>query len=70
MRKKWKDPRAKALKQPGWTAGSKTRKLRGFSARNWAKLELFLNRHGLRVDSEKTQGLFSKSARLNRYARI
>ena len=45
------------------TAGSKTRKLKGFGARNWAKLELFLNRRGLRVDSEKTQGLFSKVVR-------
>ena len=30
-------------KQPGWTAGSKTRKLRGLNAKNRAKLEILLN---------------------------
>ena len=58
------------LKQPGWTAGSKTRKLRGFGARNWAKLELFLNTDGLRVDTAKAQGLFRKITRPKGYLQI
>ena len=53
-----------------WTTGSKLGKSRGLSAKNWAWLELLLNRRGLRVDSRNGRGLFSKSARLKRYARI
>ena len=57
-------------KDRGWIADLKTRKLRGFGVRNWADLELLLNWLGLRVDSGKAQGLFSKTARLKRYLRI
>jgi hypothetical protein len=42
-------------------------KLRGFGAKIGAQLELLLNGGGLRVDSERTQGLFNKTARLKRY---
>ena len=57
-------------KDRGWTADPKTVKLRGFCERFWADLELFLNWLGLRVDSRKVQGLFSKKTRLNRYVWI
>ena len=70
MRKNWKDPRAKALKQLGWTVGSKYEKLRGLSAKNWAFLELFLNRLGWRVDFEEAEGLFSKNIRAKGYPQI
>ena len=53
-----------------WTAGSISRKRGGVCARFWAKLELFLNKGGPRVESQKAQGLFSKNARLKRYAQI
>jgi hypothetical protein len=55
------------LKLKGWTADPKFRKLRGFGAKIGAQLELFLNWVGLRVDSQETQGLFNKSAGVNRY---
>ena len=51
------------LKQPGWTAGSKSKKVRGLNVKNWAWLEIFLHSHGLRVDTAKDQGLFRKIAR-------
>ena len=70
MRKNWKDPRADVQKDLGWTAGSILEKLRDLNVKNRSWLEILLNYHGPRVDSEKTQGLFSKSAWLKRYTRI
>ena len=70
MHKNWKDPRAVVQKDMGWTAGSILEKLRDLNVKNRSWLEILLNYHGPRVDSEKTQGLFSKSAWLKRYARI
>ena len=70
MRKNWKDPRADVQKDLGWTAGSILEKLRDLNIKNRSWLEILLNYHGPRVDSEKSQGLFSKSAWLKRYARI
>jgi hypothetical protein len=57
-------------KLQGWTADPKTRKLRGLNAKNRAYLELLLNGGGLRVDSEETQGLLNKTARLKWYLLI
>ena len=57
-------------KDRGWMAGSKTRKLRGLNAKNRADLELLLNWCGLRVNSRKVQGLFSKTARPKGYLLI
>ena len=51
----------------GWTAGSNLKKLRGVRAKFWAKLQIILNGTGLQVDFEKTQGLFNKCDRPNRY---
>ena len=70
MHKNWKDPRADVQKDLGWTAGSILEKLRDLNIKNRSWLEILLNYHGPRVDSEKTQGLFSKSAWLKRYAQI
>ena len=57
-------------KDLGWMAGSILEKLRGLCAKNWALLEIFLNRRGLRVESGKTQGLFRKIARPKGYLQI
>ena len=70
MCKNWKDPRADVQKELGWTAGSILEKLRDLNVKNGSWLEILLNYHEPRVDSEKTQGLFRKSARLKRYAWI
>ena len=53
-----------------WTAGTKTRKVRGLKAKNWAWLELFLSRLGRRVYFKQAGGLFSKRAGMKRYLRI
>ena len=53
-----------------WTAGSNSRKLRGLRVKFWTKKEIFLNRLGVRVESERPQGLFSKKARAKGYAPI
>ena len=57
-------------KDRGWTEGSKTGKLMGLNAKNRADLELLLNWRGLRVNSRKVQGLFSKIARPKGYILI
>ena len=57
-------------KDLGWTAGSILEKFRGLSSKNWALLEIFLNKRGLRVESGKTQGLFRKIARPKGYLQI
>ena len=54
----------------GWTAVSNLKKLRGFGEKFWAKLQLLLNNSGPRVESGKSQGLFSKKSRPNRYLQI
>jgi hypothetical protein len=41
--------------------------LRGLNAKNWAYLEILSNCAGPRVVLKQTQGLFNKTARLNRY---
>jgi hypothetical protein len=41
--KNQRDPRANAIKQPGWTSDLKFGKFRGVRARNRAKLQLLLN---------------------------
>ena len=43
IHKNRKDPRAKALKQLGWTAGSNSKKLRVQNVKTGAVLELYLN---------------------------
>ena len=53
---------------PGWTAGFILKKLRGVRVKIWADQKICLHRQGLRVNSSKTQGFFSKVARPNRYA--
>ena len=50
--------------------GSKSKKIRGLSAKNWVWLELFLNRLGRRVYFKEVGGLFSKRAGLKRYLQI
>ena len=45
-----------------WTAGSISKKARGLSVKNGTYLEILLNGTGLRVESRKTKGLFSKSS--------
>ena len=45
-------------------------KLGGVRAKTWVKLQLFLNNSGPRVESGKSQGLFSKKFRPNRYLRL
>ena len=52
MRKNWKDPRADVQKELGWTAGSILEKLRDLNIKNRSWLEILLNYHGPRVDSE------------------
>ena len=47
-------------KDLGWMVGSILEKLRDLNIKNRSWLEILLNYHGPRVDSEKTQGLFSK----------
>ena len=58
--KNWKDPRAKVLKQLGWTASSKSEKLRGLSAKNWAWLELLLNYMDCGLKSKEARDSFAK----------
>ena len=41
------------LKQPGWTTCSKSKKLMGLSAKNWAWLELLLNYMDCRLKSKE-----------------
>ena len=48
-------------------AGSIFRKVRGVLAKFWAYLQLLLNYKGVRVDINKTGGLFRKKDRPNRY---
>jgi hypothetical protein len=48
----------------------KTGKLRGFGARNRAKLQLLLNCSEPRVDSKEAQGLFNKTATAEGYLLI
>ena len=57
-------------KDLGWTAGSILEKHMDLSDKNRAWIELLLHCHGLRVHFRKTRGLFSKTARPNRYPRI
>jgi hypothetical protein len=57
-------------KHRGWTAGSISKESRGLNTKDWADLQILLNGAGLRVDFGKTQGLFNKIARPNRYALI
>ena len=57
-------------KDKGWTAGLISKKISGLSAKNWAWLELFLNRLGRRVYFKEVGGLFSKRAGLKRYLQI
>ena len=51
-------------------AGSKSKKLRVQNDKFWAYLEILLHYCGLRVDIDKTGGLFRKRARPNRYLRL
>jgi hypothetical protein len=44
--------------------GSIPKESRGPSTKNWADLQILLNGAGLRVDSQETQGLFSKTSGL------
>jgi hypothetical protein len=44
-------------------AGSISPELRGLNDKNRNNVQIILNGGGLRVDSKKTQGLFSKAAR-------
>jgi len=53
-----------------WTAGSKTKKLRGLSKKNRGGLELFLHCSGLRVYFKGVQGVFSKMASAKGYLQI
>ena len=48
-------------KLPGWTAGSKTRKLKGLNAKNRAKLEILLNYMDCGLISMKGRVSFAKS---------
>ena len=43
-----------------WTAGVKSRKVRGVRVKTWVNLQLLLNYKGVRVDINKTGGLFRK----------
>ena len=56
--------------QQPWTAGLISGKLRGVCAKFWARLQIFFKSGGLRVESTKVQGLFSKRYRPNRYGWI
>ena len=56
--------------QRPWTAGLISGKLRGVCAKFWARLQIFFKSGGLRVESTKVQGLFSKRYRPNRYGWI
>ena len=58
---------ADVQKDHNWMAGSILKKLRGVRVRFWAELQILLNGTGLRVDFEKTQGLFNKCDRPNQY---
>ena len=53
-----------------WTAGLISGKLKGVCAKFWARLQIFFKSGGLRVESTKVQGLFSKRYRPNRYGWI
>ena len=57
-------------KHKAWTAGAKSRKVRGLSAKIRASLQLFFKRAGLRVDNPKEQGLFNIFARPKGYLQI
>ena len=48
-------------------AGSKSNKVRGLNVKNWAWLEIFLNRIGRRVDFYERKGLFCKIYGADRY---
>ena len=50
--------------------GPISRKTRGLRVKFWAEKELFFNTVGLRVESVKGRGLFSKNPGPNRYAWI
>ena len=54
-------------KGKGWTAGLISGKLRVLSVKNRTYLEILLNYHRLRLESQELQGLFSKTGRPNRY---
>ena len=54
-------------KVKGWTAGSKSKELRGLGVNFWTKLQILLNTPGLRVIFKEVGGLFSKTDRANRY---
>jgi hypothetical protein len=57
-------------KHRGWMAGSISKESRGLNTKNWADQQILLNGTGLRVDSNRVQGLFSKPTRPNRYPPI
>ena len=48
-------------------AGTIFKKLRGLAAKLWTKQQFLLNRGGLWVDNQETEGLLSKNARPNMY---
>ena len=54
-------------KVKGWTAGSKSKELRGLGVNFWTKLQILLNTPGLRVIFKEVGGLFSKTDRANCY---
>ena len=49
-------------KLKGWSAGAISKELRGLCVKNRDPTGINLNKPGLRVESRKTKGLFSKSS--------